>query len=258
MYHDFCAGLQSCLPGVRFVDATDFVDDLKAIKSLEEIEAIRRMAAMQDEVFDAMLGYIKPGMHDFEIASFVQYQGALRGSEQGLFIGSSAPAGTAAMYKPRHSQGRRIGAGDAFTLLIENNGPGGYYGELARTVVLGKASKELVETMEGLVEAQANTLRMLVPGASPADILARHNEFMHARGFRKETRLYCHGQGYDMVERPLVREDEPMKIAENMCIVIHPGHATQAVFTTVCDNYMIGPQGPLECLHRTPKKVFEI
>ena len=28
MYHDFCAGLQSCLPGVRFVDATDFVDDL--------------------------------------------------------------------------------------------------------------------------------------------------------------------------------------------------------------------------------------
>ena len=27
---------------------------------------------------------------------------------------------------------------------------------------------------------------------------------------------------------------------------------------TGIDNYLIGPDGPLECLHRTPKRIFEV
>jgi len=92
----------------------------------------------------------------------------------------------------------------------------------------------------------------------PADILAAHNAFMRARGMREETRLYAHGQGYDMVERPLIREDETMPIAAGMNIVVHPGHATPSVFTTVCDNYIIGADGPGECLHKTPKTIIEL
>ena len=258
MYHDFGAHLLKNLGSIKTIDATDMIDDIKAIKSPEEISFIRKTMAMQDEVLKALTKHIRPGMKDFEISAFAQYTGQLLGSEQGLFIGSSSPMGRAAMYKPRHLQGREMQDGDAFTLLIENNGPGGFYGELARTYVLGKASQELIETMAGLVEAQAHTLTLLQPGATPRDILASHNAFMRARGFREETRLYCHGQGYDMVERPLVREDEPMKIAKDMCIVIHPGHATSSVFTTVCDNYMIGADGPGECLHKTPKTIIEI
>jgi hypothetical protein len=33
-----------------------------------------------------------------------------------------------------------------------------------------------------------------------------------------ETRLYAHGQGYDMVERPLIRADESMWFEEGMCL----------------------------------------
>ncbi|AZG06989.1 aminopeptidase P family protein [Pigmentiphaga sp. H8] len=258
MYHDFCAHLKQTAGSVRFVDATDMVDHIKAIKSADEIEAIGRMAAMQDEVLQALARHIRPGMKDFEVAAYAQYAGQLRGSEQGLFIGSSSPAGRAAMYKPRHLQGREMREGDSFTLLIENNGPGGYYGELARTFVLGKASQELLDTMALLVEAQRHTLDHLKPGAMPADILAAHNAFMRARGMREETRLYAHGQGYDMVERPLIREDETMPIAAGMNIVVHPGHATPSVFTTVCDNYIIGADGPGECLHKTPKTIIEL
>ena len=43
-----------------------------------------------------------------------------------------------------------------------------------------------------------------------------------------------------------------------MNIVVHPGHATPSVFTTVCDNYIIGPDGPGDCLHKTPKTIIEI
>ena len=44
------------------------------------------------------------------------------------------------------------------------------------------------------------------------------NEFLVKNHFLPETRLYAHGQGYDLVERPAIREDEPMRIKPRMNI----------------------------------------
>ena len=45
-------------------------------------------------------------------------------------------------------QGRTLSAGEHFSLLIENSGPGGLYCEIGRTVVLGKASNELTDGLK--------------------------------------------------------------------------------------------------------------
>ncbi len=58
------------------------------------------------------------------------------------------------------------------------------------------------------------------------DVAAAHDEFMTARGYGKEKRLYAHGQGYDLVERPLIREDETMALAAGMNLAVHPGFET--------------------------------
>ena len=129
--------------GATFVDATEFIDQLKAIKSEEEIVLIRRAAAMQDAQWAKLMRAVKPGMRDSEITALAQYEGELLGSEQGLFRCSSAPLGEPAILRGRHYQGRVMRQGDYMTLLIENNGPGGHYAELARTFVFGKASPEL-------------------------------------------------------------------------------------------------------------------
>jgi hypothetical protein len=39
---------------------------------------------------------------------------------------------------------------------------------------------------------------------------------------------------------------------------VHPGHASEAMFAVICDNYMIEATGPGACLHKTEKKVFEV
>ncbi len=81
---------------------------------------------------------------------------------------------------------------------------------------------------------------------------------MTARGLPPETRLYAHNQGGDMVERPLIRADETLPIAAGQTLAVHPGYDDGTVFAVICDNYLIGPDGPGECLHRTEKKVFEL
>jgi hypothetical protein len=87
-------------------------------------------------------------------------------------------------------------------------------------------------------------------------ILSRLNLWIMGRP--KEDRLSAHGQGYDLVKRPAVREDESMTIKANMNITVHPIAASKSIFTWVCDNYLVTENGVSDCLHRTPKRVFEL
>jgi len=201
---------------------------------------------------------VKPGMRDSEITALAQYQGELLGSEQGLFRCSSAPLGEPAILRGRHYQGRAMKRGDYMTLLIENNGPGGYYAELARTFVFGKASQELRDAFAVCVEAQKHTVKNLTIGAAPADVYASHNDYMTGHKAPAEMRLFGHSQGYDLVERPLLRADETMKLAANMNMAVHPGFYTKTNFAFICDNFLIKPDGAVEHLHKSEQKIWEL
>lgn len=258
MYHSFGRRLTEALQGIHIEDATDFVDEIKAIKSEEEIGLIRQVAAMQDQVMARVAEFIRPGLRDFEIAAYAQYVGQQLGSEQGIFLCSSAPPGQAASFKPRSMQGRTIERGDLYSLLIENNGAGGYYTELSRMFVLGRIPAELAEAHSAVLAAQRYALTLLKPGASAAAVFAQHNSYLQQQRLPQERRLSVHGMGYDMVERPLVREDETMAIAANMAIVCHPGILNQQMFVHNTEIYLITAEGAPECLHHWPKQIIEI
>jgi Xaa-Pro aminopeptidase len=257
--HGFIAYLKEKLQGnVKFSDETDFLDCAKAIKSHEEIALIRKTAEMQDIVFGRVLSHIKPGMRDFEVAALAQYEGQRLGSEQGIFLGMSAKLSEPAFFAQRHFQGRTLSRHDHISLLVENNGVGGFYTELSRTIVLGKASRELIDGFEIVKAAQQHTLRQLKPGASCREIFLAHNEFMKQKGVPPESRIYAHSQGYDLVERPLIRSDESMIIEKNMNMSVHPSYATTSMYAHICDNYLVEEGGASECLHKTPQNIFEL
>src|SRR5580698_1998507 len=258
MYHSFGRALGAALQGVDIIDATDAIDRIKAVKSAEERSLIRQVAAMQDEVMRRVGEFIRPGLKDFEIAAYAQYVGQQLGSEQGIFLCSSAPWGVAASFRPRSMQGRTLQAGDVYSLLVENNGAGGYYTELSRIFVLGQAPRELLEAHATVLEAQQFALSLLKPGAACKEIYARHNRYLTEHGLSEERRLSIHGMGYDMVERPLVRNDEDMIIEEHMAIVCHPGILNERMFVHNTEIYLIEAHGASPSLHETPKKIFEI
>ena len=247
-----------CIAGLAISDATDMVDLIKAVKSPEELDQVRAACVMQDRVFKAVCEFITPGMRDIDVINFAQAEAHRLGSDNGLFLGSSAPIGTAARFRARQRQGREIEKGEHFSILIEVNGPGGMYAEVARTIVLGRATNELKDAFASVKEAQDHTLSMIEPGADPAEVANAHDAWMTDRGLPGERRLYAHGQGYDLVERPLIRADETMKLAAGMNLAVHPGYDDGTVFAVICDNYIVTEDGVSDCLHQTPKQVFEI
>ena len=242
----------------KFVDASDLVDRIKAVKSAEELEAIRRTAFLQDKAMEETFAAIKPGMRELEVAAIAEHVGHKYGSEQGLFLAGSGPVGTAAVFANRYQQNRVLREGDQFTILVENNGPGGFFTELGRTCVLGRASQEMKDEFAFVLEAQKFTLDMMKPGAKASEIFAEYNAFMKKNKRPEEKRLHSHGQGYDMVERPLIRHDETMTIQKNMNMVCHPTYVTERTYSWICDNFLIDANGSVEHLHRCPQRIFEL
>ncbi|MGB6964450.1 MAG: M24 family metallopeptidase [Xanthobacteraceae bacterium] len=242
----------------RFVDATDLVDAIKVIKSPEEQELIRRSAAMQDGAMRAAFAAVEPGMRDRDIAAIAQCYSQRHGSENGIYLCASMPADTPAQFSQRHYQNRVIQKGDTLALLVEDSGPGGMYTELGRSCTVGKASEEIKDEFAFALEARKFNLNLLKPGAPCKEIFAAYNDFMRRNGRPEEKRLHCHGQGYDLVERPLIRNDEPMSIQKDMNIVCHPTYIRGHVLSWVCDNYLIGANGPGERLHQFPEEITEL
>ena len=93
----------------RFVEAGDLVDTIKAIKSAEEQELIRRAAAMQDGSMRAAFAAVEPGMRDRRYRgnrSVLRSAARQRKWHLPLCLdaaGQTGPVQPASLPEPRHS-----------------------------------------------------------------------------------------------------------------------------------------------------------
>lgn len=245
------------LPEVDMRDATDLVDEIKALKSEEEIRLIKKTIKLQDKVWIDTLPLVHPGVREYEITSEMRRQVINLGGVEGPIMIGSAPAGTPARQLPINSQYRTLKNGDQICIMIEVNGPGGFYGEIGRTVCIGNAPKSLLSVWRDAVEAQDRTAELMKPGANPRELIDIHNKLLARMGYPPEGRLYSHGQGYDMVERPGVRPEETMSIKAGMNMVIHPVTLTKEAYAFCCDNFLV-TDSSTKRLHKTPREVFVV
>ena len=81
---------------------------------------------------------------------------------------------------------------------------------------------------------------------------------MKSNGFSEETRIYAHGMGYDMVERPSIMPGEKLTIQARMNLAVHPAMASANAMGQVCDNFLVAENGTPVRLHKTAQKVFVI
>jgi len=95
--------------GTTFVDVTDAIDHLKAIKKRGGTGLIKQCALMQDAVFAKVARSIqvraKFARHRRDPLAAARGPGARH--EQGIFLGNSAPVGQRAPFAPRICRGAR-------------------------------------------------------------------------------------------------------------------------------------------------------
>ena len=90
-----------------------------------------------------------------------------------------------------------------------------------------------------------------------SEVFAEYNAFLSRNDRPEEDRIHCHGQGYDMVERPLIRSDETMVVHEDHNITCHPTYVRGGLLVWVCDNFLAGADGTFERIHRFPQHIVQ-
>jgi Xaa-Pro aminopeptidase len=256
----FMQKLTEALPSVGFVDITEEFDQIKALKSPEEMDFICETARVHDLVWAALPAVIKPGMYEYQARAELIRLLMNLGSEEHLMFMGTAPKGKACGMSTFQYANRRIEEGDYGVLLLEVSGPGGYYCESARNFCFGEPYAELQKAWDVAVAAQQLTADLLTPGRPAKEIVARYNEYVSEQGYCQEGRLYGHSQGYDMIERPAFMAwhefgEESMSIRAGMNISLHPYLIDDVQTVYINDNYYVDEKGATR-IHQTPPKII--
>ena len=254
----FADYLREKLPGATFVDATEWVDAIKVPKSPEEIELIKGTCALQDACIDYLRGVIRPGLRDYQVYAEAHYYLSKNGSERGLVQVNSGPLGTMVPFDVPRFQNRMVQNGDQVSVLIEVNGPGGYYAEVMRIFTVGaEPTPELQAAFGTAVKTQQMMASRMKPGASPKAIWDEAVAFMTAAGYLPPARSISHGQGTPLVERPNIRPDETWDLKEGMNLAVHPSVVKPPTWSIVCDNFIIGKDGAAK-IHKYPQEIIVV
>jgi Xaa-Pro aminopeptidase len=211
------------LTRARLVPTVDLVERLRAVKSPEEVAAIRAAAALAQEALAEVLPTVRPGLTEVEVGAALEAALRRRGSQWHPFPTIVASGPRAALPHARTSA-RTIAAGE-WLLLDFGAQVDGYCADLTRTMVVGARADERQRTVYELVRAaQRRALEHLRAGMSgrEGDALAR--EVIAARGFGEAFgHSLGHGLGLEVHEAPRLAPTAEAPLPLHAVVTVEPG-----------------------------------
>ena len=251
--YEFVNCLERNISGLELVDVDDAVDRIMAIKSPEEIEILKGVCKLHDDLYAALPAIVRPGKREKDLTGEIQKLATDMDCEGlNIMIGAGNPM---AHHKHYFFQNNVIKENDYIDLLVEVSGPGNYYGELSRMWTLGGPSAEMLKLNDDSIKMQDILAETARPGVPSAKMMEVMHKFQKEHGYHLEDRFFGHSQGVDLVQRPLFDYLETMNLEENMFISIHPAMETDTIWAFNTDNYLITKDGTVR-LNKTPRGMF--
>jgi Xaa-Pro aminopeptidase len=213
----------SGLTRARVVPTVDLVERQRAIKSPEEVAAIRAAAELAQEALAEVLPGIRAGRTELDVGSALEAALRRRGSEWHPFPTIVASGPRSALPHARTSD-RTLAAGE---LLLVDFGAqvDGYCADLTRTMVVGARADSRQRAMHELVQAaQQRAVAHLRAGmpAREADGLAR--EVIVTRGFGEAFgHSLGHGLGLEVHEAPRLAPNSDTPLPPHAVVTVEPG-----------------------------------
>ena len=240
-------GILAASPRVTFSDATDLFDDVRAIKSHEEIGNLEATSAILRRVFRALEAEIRPGVTERDVLAQAHRLCRQFGALDGIAQMSRTPFraytfGTEGV----------IEEDDIIAIDLEWGGPSGYWAEVRRVYSFRPPSASALRYWESRVETFEACVAAMKPGAPSMDIAAARDAVYQKYG-QTASGLFAytaHGIGIDSLEPPWVPGKDRI-LQENMVINLHPAirfadpAEAQAVGgIVISDNVLVSATGP--------------
>ncbi len=210
-HHDYIA-LTTALPDAAFTDASALIDDLRRIKSPEEIAMLEQSGRIARKVIEAMIQTAGPGVRENEVYAAMMHAQVVEGAEPTLFnLMSSAPINGNPEMRRRLLHGndqplcpinRKLENGDLIICEFHVS-YGGYLTGIEFSVFIGKPPAELVELHHVAVECLHAAVEHCRPGVTIHELAAAIRQPVLSRGL-DYLELGFHNHGISSADFPTI------------------------------------------------------
>jgi Xaa-Pro dipeptidase len=239
------------------VSATADVEELRRVKTPEEIEDLKRAVGLADRGYQHFAEVIEVGMREYELVAEVEAFLKANGAEDNFMLIASGGKEVVGMKPPTD---RKFQKGDFITTELTPQ-VNGYYAQICRTLVLGEPSPEQLQSFAIFAEAQQAAEDLIRPGVNVCEAARAQNDVFRKHGYGeytgpKYTRVRGHCLGLYPDETPHILEDVDYVIKENMVLIAHPNtYLPLAGYMVFGDTLLVTANGNVR-LNRTEKKLF--
>jgi Xaa-Pro dipeptidase len=229
------------------VSATADVEEIRRVKTPEEIEWIRTAADLADRGYEHFVRVCEPGMTEFELVAEVESYIKSNGAEDNFMLVASGGTEVTGMKPPT---ARRLQPGDSVTTELTPQ-INGYYAQICRTLVIGEPNA-----------AQQAAQDFLRPGVDISDVARVQNDVFRSRGYGdypgpKYTRVRGPNLGLYPDELPHVLENVHYLCKKDMVLIAHPNtYLPLSGYMVFGDTLLITDSGCVS-LSKTEKKLFQ-
>lgn len=251
VYH----ALEECgVPSLVIRDGV--IEHFRETKEEWEIAQLAEASRITDHAFSKILGDLKPGITELEVAAKLEYYMRLEGCEE--FNKTIVASGTNSA-KPHHwPTSKPLEKGD-FVTMDYGCTVNGYHSDLTRTVVLGPASKKQKKIYETVLEAQQTATEALRAGkiSGELDKVARdvidntefQGSFLHNLG---------HGIGLDIHEGTGLVQGSGAILKAGMVVSIEPGIYLPGFGGVRIEDIAVVEQDGCRVLEHSDHKLIEV
>jgi Xaa-Pro aminopeptidase len=210
--------------GVQVVDGQALMQEVRKIKTHDEITLLNTACSMVDAAYDELYRAMKPGFRENDCVALVNKVLFEMGSEH--VEGVNAISGERCSPHPHVFTDRMLRPGDPayFDILHAYNG---YRTCYYRTFAVGSASRALIDSYARCRDILDRAIAMIRPGVTTAEVVEvfpRAEEFGFADEEAAFALQYGHGVGLSIWEKPifsrLVSFDYPETIEEGMVFAL--------------------------------------
>lgn len=207
---------------VDLVPVSNIIEELRVVKTSEELIILKKAAAIADQAFEHIQSYIKHGVREIDIANelefFMRKQGATSSSFDIIVASgkrSALPHGVAST--------KSIANGELVTMdygaLYK-----GYCSDITRTVAVGEVSPKLRSIYDIVYTAQNHAVKEIRPNMTGKEADALTRDYIDQKGYGKYFgHSTGHGLGIEVHEEPRLSNLSDTKLEPGMVVTVEPG-----------------------------------
>ncbi|MEG2929544.1 MAG: aminopeptidase P family protein [Oscillospiraceae bacterium] len=235
---------------------TRAINDLRAIKSIEELKCIETAQEFTDAGFRHICNLLSAGQKErdmaIELEHFMKKQGA-----QGLAFDTILVSGENSSLPHGVPGDKRIANGDFITMDFGARF-GGYCTDMTRTVAIGRVSQEMREVYDTVLTAQQRALDAIKAGAVCGEVDSCARDYINQRYSGMFGHGLGHSVGIEIHEYPRFSPGSTTVLQEGMVMTVEPGVYLPGKFGVRIEDTVYVTKDGLINVAKSPKELIAL